>query len=64
MGNAPARFTVADISRAMLAANKAPYPAIIEIAPDSTIRIVPVDKSVDSKERPELKVEEGTPVEL
>jgi len=40
-----ARVTQGDMARAVRAAHSAPVPCVVEIAPDGTIRIVPVDPS-------------------
>lgn len=42
----PARVTQSDMARAVRAAHSAPVPCVVEIAPDGTIRIVPVDVAV------------------
>ena len=47
MSRRPARFTEADLNRALKAAGRCGYPTMVEILPDSTIRIVPVDKPVE-----------------
>lgn len=41
----PARVTQSDMARAVRAAHSAPVPCVVEIAPDGTIRFVPVDGS-------------------
>jgi hypothetical protein len=41
----PARVTMSDMTRAVRAAHSTPVPCVVEIAPDGTIRIVPVDGS-------------------
>lgn len=38
-----ARVTQSDMARAVRAAHSAPVPCVVEIAPDGTIRIVPVE---------------------
>lgn len=38
----PARVTQSDMARAVRAAHSAPVPCVVEIAPDGTIRFVPV----------------------
>ena len=40
-----ARVTQSDMARAVRAAHSAPVPCVVEIAPDGTIRFVPVDGS-------------------
>lgn len=40
-----ARVTQGDMARAVRAAHSAPVPCVVEIAPDGTIRIVPVDRA-------------------
>jgi hypothetical protein len=40
-----ARVTMSDMARAVRAAHSAPVPCVVEIAPDGTIRIVPVDRN-------------------
>jgi len=40
----PARVTMSDMARAVRAAHSAPVPCVVEIAPDGTIRIVPVEQ--------------------
>lgn len=40
-----ARVTQGDMARAVRAAHSAPVPCVVEIAPDGTIRFVPVDGS-------------------
>ena len=50
MSQAPARFIVADINRALIAAEKSckrGFPVQVAVDPDSTIRLVPVDKIVE-----------------
>lgn len=42
-----ARVTQAEIARALRAAEKSRQPRVVEVAPDGTIRLVPVN-SVDS----------------
>jgi hypothetical protein len=39
----PARVTMSDMARAVRAAHSTPVPCVVEIAPDGTIRIVPVE---------------------
>jgi hypothetical protein len=39
-----ARVTQSDMARAVRAAHSAPVPCVVEIAPDGTIRIVPVEQ--------------------
>jgi hypothetical protein len=41
----PARVTMSDMARAVRAADAGRVPRAVEIAPDGTIRIVPVDPS-------------------
>ena len=41
----PARVTQSDMARAVRAAHSTPVPCVVEIAPDGTIRFVPVDGS-------------------
>jgi hypothetical protein len=41
----PARVTMSDMARAVRAADAGRAPRAVEIAPDGTIRIVPVDPS-------------------
>lgn len=41
MSNRPARFTQADIARALRAVNSSGVPARIDVKPDGTISIVP-----------------------
>jgi hypothetical protein len=43
MPRRPARFTQADIARAIRAAEQAGSPRTVEIAPDGTIKLVPVE---------------------
>lgn len=43
---ARARVTQGDMARAVRAAHSAPVPCVVEIAPDGTIRIVPVDRAI------------------
>jgi hypothetical protein len=40
----PARVTQGDMARAVRAAHSTPVPCVVEIAPDGTIRIVPVEQ--------------------
>jgi hypothetical protein len=40
----PARVTQSDMARAVRAADAGRVPRVVEIAPDGTIRIVPVDQ--------------------
>ena len=47
-----ARFSQADINRAVLAVKKACGSAIVEIAPDGTIRIAPVELSPQPTDAP------------
>lgn len=42
---ARARVTQGDMARAVRAAHSAPVPCVVEIAPDGTIRIVPVEQA-------------------
>jgi hypothetical protein len=42
---ARARVTQSDMARAVRAAHSAPVPCVVEIAPDGTIRIVPVEQA-------------------
>ena len=39
----PARVTQSDMARAVRAAHSGPVPCVVEIAPDGTIRFVPVE---------------------
>lgn len=48
-----ARFTQADLARALRAAAKAPQPSAVEIAPDGTIRLVPIKPAEDASPNPE-----------
>ena len=41
----PARVTMSDMARAVRAADAGRVPRAVEIAPDGTIRIVPVDRA-------------------
>lgn len=45
MSRRPARVTQADIARALRAVEQTGTRAAVEVAPDGTIRIVPVDAS-------------------
>lgn len=51
MSRRPARFTEADIRRALKAAERFDVPMAVEIKPDGTIRIVPVDGKRPEEER-------------
>jgi hypothetical protein len=42
----PARVTMSDMARAVRAADAGRVPRAVEIAPDGTIRIVPVDRAI------------------
>jgi hypothetical protein len=42
----PARVTMSDMARAVRAADAGRVPRVVEIAPDGTIRIVPVDRAI------------------
>jgi hypothetical protein len=44
-----ARVTQSDMARAVRAAHSAPVPCVVEIAPDGTIRIVPVEQALPVK---------------
>ena len=43
MSRRRALFTEADLNRAIRAAERSPTPRAIEVAPDGTIRLVPVE---------------------
>ena len=45
MSRAPARFTEADVRRAVKVVERATKPMAVEIKPDGTIRIVPMDET-------------------
>ena len=45
MSRRPARFTQADIARAINAAKQTGVSMAVEIAPDGTIRLTPADKN-------------------
>lgn len=47
MSRRPARVTQADIRRALKAAEKAGVARAVEIAPDGTIRLVPIPPQAD-----------------
>jgi len=49
MSRRPALVTQADIARALRAVKSAAVSMAVEVTPDGTIRIVPVDKSGDGK---------------
>ena len=57
MSKRPALFTEADINRAFKVAGKCPYPVIVEVKSDRTIRFVPVQNNVDSGESRESAVD-------
>lgn len=43
MSRRPARFTEADMRRALKVAEKSPTPMAVEILPDGTIRFAPIN---------------------
>lgn len=59
MPRTAARFTKADITRALAAVEKVGAPAAVEVLPDGTIRIVPVSALTpgDSGEKPAPEVD-------
>ena len=64
MPRTAARFTKADITRALAAVEKVGAPMAVEVLPDGTIRIVPVPPTQgDNGEKPAPEVDAwGTPV--
>jgi hypothetical protein len=48
-----ARVTQSDMARAVRAAHSAPVPCVVEIAPDGTIRIVPVEQAPPAPWQPD-----------
>jgi hypothetical protein len=50
MPRRPARVTQADIARAIRAADKARSPRTVEITPDGTIKLVPVEAGTAKSE--------------
>ncbi len=64
MSRRPARFTQSDITRALKAAGQCGYPTMVEILPDATIRIVPVDKPVEIGETTKNELAEQEHIEL
>jgi hypothetical protein len=59
MSRRPARATLADLNRAVKAAESASSPMAVEIAPDGTIRIVPALAGADRKAEPK-----GPPIDI
>jgi hypothetical protein len=59
MSQKAARFTEADLNRAGKCAARFPYPVAIEIKPDGTIRLEPVQKTGESGELPAPAIEEA-----
>lgn len=58
MSRRAARFTQADIARAIKAIEQTGANMAVEIAPDGTIRIVPLPLKQDSEEKPPVAIEE------
>lgn len=63
MSRRAARFTQADIARAIKAIEQTGASMAVEIVPDGTIRIVPYDPKKNSGEKQPVAIElEGEPV--
>jgi hypothetical protein len=60
MSRRPARCTQADMARAIRAIKQESADMVVEIAPDGTIRIVPIEKREQGKYRPAER--KGEPV--
>ena len=60
MSRTPAKVTQADIARAIRAIAQTGARLAVEIAPDGTIRLVPVNSADDRRER----VDEGEDIRL
>ena len=52
MSRRPAKFTQADIARAIRAANQSDVKMAVEISPDGTIRIIPAEQSQNVRVEP------------
>jgi hypothetical protein len=55
----PARVTMSDMARAVRAADAGRVPRAVEIAPDGTIRIVPVDRAAIPQDPSPVKAGEA-----